>query len=44
MIMMMFAAIINIDTHKEEIGLEYFPELLNHLTELIMKGLTDCSA
>jgi len=43
MIMMMFAAIINIDTHKEEIGLEYFPELLNHLTELIMKGLTDCS-
>ena len=41
MIMMMFAAIINIDTHKEEIGLEYFPELLNHLTELIMKGLTD---
>ncbi len=43
MIMMIFAAIINIDTHKEEIGLEYFPELLEHMTELIMKGLMDCS-
>ena len=43
MIMMIFAAIINVDTHKEEIGLEYFPELLHHMTELIMKSLTDCS-
>ncbi|MDF2803613.1 MAG: transcriptional regulator [Anaerocolumna sp.] len=43
MIMMMFAAIINIDTHKEEIGLEYFPEILHLMTELIMKGLMDCS-
>lgn len=42
MIMMIFAAIINIDTHKEEIGLEYFPQLLVKMTELIMKGLTDC--
>lgn len=42
MIMMMFAAIINVDTHKEEIGLEYFPELLHLMTGLIMKGLTDC--
>lgn len=43
MIMMVFAAIINVDTHKEEIGLEYFPELLEHMTELIMKSLMDCS-
>ncbi len=43
MIMMIFAAIINVDTHKEEIGLEYFPQLLEHMAELIMKGLTDCS-
>ncbi|GAB6086993.1 TetR/AcrR family transcriptional regulator [Alkaliphilus crotonatoxidans] len=43
MIMMIFAAIINVDTHKEEIGLEYFPMLLEHMTELIMKGLMDCS-
>lgn len=43
MIMMVFAAIINVDTHKEEIGIEYFPELLHFMTELIMKGLMDCS-
>ncbi len=42
MIMMIYAAIINVDTHKEEIGLEYFPQLLDYMTELIMKGLTDC--
>ncbi|MGN6711116.1 TetR/AcrR family transcriptional regulator [Anaerocolumna jejuensis] len=43
MIMRIFAAIINVDTHKEEIGLEYFPELLHQMTELIMKSLMDCS-
>lgn len=43
MIMMIFAAIINVDTHKEEIGLEYFPELLHLMTGLIIKSLTDCS-
>ncbi len=40
MIMAIFAAIINLDAHKEEIGLEYFPPLLDHLTEFVMKGLT----
>ncbi len=43
MIMMVFAAIINIDTHKEEIGIEYFPQLLALIVELVMKGLTNCS-
>lgn len=43
MIMMIFAAIINVDTHKEEIGLEYFPQLMEYLTEFILKGLMDCS-
>lgn len=43
MIMMVFAAIINVETHKDEIGLEYFPDLLILMTDLIMKGLTDCS-
>lgn len=43
MIMMIFAAIINVDTHKEEIGLEFFPALLETLTDLILKGLTECS-
>ncbi len=41
MIMAIFAAIINIDTHKEEIGLEYFPELMETITELVFKGLCD---
>ncbi len=41
-IMMIFAAIINVDTHKEEIGLEYFPELLEYMTELIMQSLINC--
>ncbi|MGZ7445120.1 TetR/AcrR family transcriptional regulator [Paenibacillus sp. TH7-28] len=40
MIMAMFAALINIETHKEEIGLAYFPQLLDYMTEFIMKGLT----
>lgn len=43
MIMMVFAAITSVDTHKEEIGLDYFPQLLEVMTELVMKGLTDCS-
>ncbi|MBP8641146.1 MAG: TetR/AcrR family transcriptional regulator [Oscillospiraceae bacterium] len=43
MIMTIFAAIINVETHKEEIGLEYFPRLLVQMTELIMKSLMDCS-
>ncbi len=45
MIMMLFAAIINMDTHKEEIGLEFFPELLQIMTNLVIQGLTEnCSA
>jgi AcrR family transcriptional regulator len=41
MIMMIFAAIINVDTHKDEIGIEYFPELLQKMTELVMQSLTN---
>ncbi|MEZ4627600.1 MAG: helix-turn-helix domain-containing protein [Eubacteriales bacterium] len=44
MIMKVFEAVINVDTHKDEIGLEYFPELLDVMTGLILKGLTDSSA
>lgn len=39
-IMAMFAAIIHIETHKEEIGLVHFPQLLDYMTEFIMEGLT----
>lgn len=42
-IMAIFAALINIDTHKEEIGLQYFPLVLEYLGKFVMKGLTDCS-
>lgn len=40
MIMAVFSALVNIDTHKEEIGFEYFPQVLNIITEFVMKGLT----
>jgi AcrR family transcriptional regulator len=39
-IMLMFAALINIDTHKDEIGMEHFPELLDLMTELLVNSLT----
>ena len=39
MIMAIFTALINIDTHKEEIGLQYFPQILEYLAEFIMEGL-----
>ena len=41
MIMAMFTAIITVETHKEEIGLQYFPQVLDYLTEFTMKGLAD---
>jgi len=40
MIMAMFNAILYIDIHKTEIGLEHFPQILHYITEFIMKGLT----
>lgn len=39
MVMAIFAAIVNVDTHKEEIGLNYFPALMGYLTEFVMNGL-----
>lgn len=39
-IMAMFAALIHIDTHKEEVGLQYFPQVLNYMAEFVMRGLT----
>jgi hypothetical protein len=40
MIMAIFAAIINIDAHKQEVGLQYFPQLMEYVVEFVMKGLT----
>jgi AcrR family transcriptional regulator len=39
MVMAIFAAIVAVDTHKEEIGFEYFPALMGYLTEFVMNGL-----
>ncbi|MGE5677446.1 MAG: TetR/AcrR family transcriptional regulator [Pseudomonadota bacterium] len=41
MIMAIFGAIINIDTHKEEVGFKYFPQVLNYLAEFTMRGLME---
>lgn len=41
MIMGIFAALINADTHKEEIGLQYFPDIMEYLGVFIMKGLME---
>lgn len=41
MIMAIFSALINIDLHKEEIGLKYFPKVLEYMAEFTMKGLQD---
>lgn len=41
MIMAIFGALINVETHKEEIGLQYFPKLIEYLAEFTMKGLMD---
>jgi len=43
MIMAIFAALFNVDTHKEEIGLQYFPQIMEYLAEFTIKGLMDCS-
>lgn len=43
MIMAIFSALVNVETHKEEIGIEYFPQVLEYLGEFTIKGLTDCS-
>lgn len=36
-----FDSLTYIDSHKEEIGIRHFPQLIQYLAEFIMKGLTD---
>ncbi|MBR0599342.1 TetR/AcrR family transcriptional regulator [Sinanaerobacter chloroacetimidivorans] len=43
MIMAIFSSLVTIETHKEEIGIKYFPQVLEYLAEFTMKGLMDCS-
>ncbi|MBB6735333.1 TetR/AcrR family transcriptional regulator [Cohnella zeiphila] len=33
-------SLVYLDTHKEEIGLHYFPQMIQYLAEFIMQGLT----
>lgn len=42
MVIAIFKSIPYIDLHKNEIGLQHFPQLLFYITEFIMKGLSDC--
>jgi AcrR family transcriptional regulator len=41
LIMAIFGALINVETHKEEIGLQYFPQVIEYLAEFTMKGLLE---
>ena len=40
MIVAMFKSVAYIDLHKTEIGAEFFPEVLSHISEFLIKGLT----
>lgn len=42
LILAIFDSIGYLDTHKEEIGINHFPQMIQLLIEFIMKGLTDC--
>lgn len=42
MIGAIFNAILYIEIHKRDIGIQYFPQLIQLITEFVMKGLTDC--
>jgi AcrR family transcriptional regulator len=43
LILALFDSVMYIDTHKGEIGIDHFPQLIQLLIEFVMKGLTDCS-
>lgn len=44
MIMAIFNALVVTETHKDEIGIEYFPHLIEYLAEFTMNGLLNCPA
>ena len=39
MIMAIFNSLVNIETHKDEIGIKHFPEIMNYLGTFVMEGL-----
>ena len=42
LILGLFDSLVYLDTHKEEIRIKQFPQMIQLLVEFIMKGLTDC--
>jgi AcrR family transcriptional regulator len=36
-----FDSLVYIDTHKDEIGVQHFPKIIQYLAEFIMQGLTN---
>ena len=42
MIMAIFGALVNLDLHKEELGLQYFPRLQELMSEFVMNGVNGC--
>ncbi len=42
MINAMFSSISYMELHKNDIGIEHFPQIVLYITEFIMKGLADC--
>lgn len=36
-----FDSLISIDAHKDEIGIQHFPQVINYLIEFIIQGLTN---
>ncbi|GGD59872.1 TetR/AcrR family transcriptional regulator [Paenibacillus nasutitermitis] len=36
-----FDSLVYIDTHKEDIGIQHFPKIIQYLAEFIMQGLTN---
>ncbi len=39
MIMAIFSSLVNVELHKDEIGLQFFPKVLDYLAEFTMAGL-----
>jgi AcrR family transcriptional regulator len=40
LIMAFFTALINVDMHKEEIGIQHFPHIMDYMMEFVMNGLS----
>jgi AcrR family transcriptional regulator len=41
MIMAIFTALVSIDLHKDEIGIQYFPKLMEYISDFVMRGLEE---